>query len=280
MARKLSFHIEPAASPAKIPLLLQLLVETNRPISKGTDLDELARQHSSDLNQFYNARSLAEQHLGLIGVSKTGLEATASAKVILQKREAVQYDLLHFLFYTAWQASQPAQHTQAWFYRAVCEVLWTLQEAELNLTTRTSLTQQLTNQALDKFEGVVGFEAQKFSLGLKSMAGALEWLRQLQPSVLADSRFSRRVACSPELFLLALGYSHQTGEVEVGIDLLLTQARQYSVAQLCLLDPLYFDQMLDWVLPAFPQFITSGTTTGSYGRFIRLHRRVTIEDLA
>jgi len=270
-----------AATPAKIPHLLNVLQNADSPIFDGSLLDQMALEQSSDANRFDEARILAEQ-LGLIETTKEGLHITCRAEVILTKRSSVQYDLLHYLFYNAWRPEEPAKHARSWFYRAVCDNLWVVQNAKLDLDTRDTLTQQLTNQALENFQSVLGVSGEKISIGRQTMAGALVWLRHLKPAVLEGEKveeFHRRQACSPELFLLALSRSYQLSGSQIGMDLLLSPQRRNEICRLCLLEPLQFDRMLDWVLPTFPQFISQGTRSGSYGRFVRLNHLVQVEDL-
>ena len=279
---KLTFHVAVSATPAKIPHLLSVLQNADMPILESIVLDQMALEQSSDTNRFDEARILAEQQLGLIEAAKEGLRITRRAEVILVKRTSVQYDLLHYLFYTTWRPEEPAKHARSWFYRTICDTLWNMQQATLDLDTRDTLTQQLTSQALEDFQSVLGFSGEKISIGRQTMAGALEWLRHLKPQVLEGEKveeFCRRQACSAELFLLALSRSYQLGGSEVGMDLLLSPQRRDEICRLCLLGPLQFDRMLDWVLPIFPQFISQGTRSGSYGRFVRLNHLVQIEDL-
>lgn len=280
---KLTFHIAVAATPAKIPHLLNVLRDADGPIFEGTALDQLALEQSSDANRFDEARILSEQQLGLIEATEEGLRITRSAEVILAKRSSVQYDLLHYLFYAAWEPEGPARNARSWVYRAVCDNLWNRQNTRLDLDMRNALTEQLTSQALEDFQQLPGFSAEKISIGRQTMAGALEWLRCLKPAVIDAEKaeeFHRRQACSAELFLLALSRSYSLSRSEIDIDLLLSPQRRDEICRLCLLEPLQFDRMLDWVLPIFPQFISPGTRSGAYGRFVRLHRLVQVEDLA
>lgn len=275
----LVFHWPVAGSPDKIPILLQVLANSAEPLSKS-ELDELAFEQSAVESRFAEARVLAEQPLMLLSFTKEGLQLTSRAKVVLKKREAVQLDLLHYLFYTAWQPDQPARQTQSWFYRAVCDQMWAVQSQNLDFQTRQSLTQELTNQVIEDFKDVPGFTLAKFSIGRQTMAGAKQWLRCLRPAVLTEDTFARRPNCSAELFLLALSRSYEMGNSVVGVDLLLSPKRREEICKVCLLEPSHFDRMLDWVIPIYPQYLAQGTRAGSYGRFMRLLRLVNVEDLA
>nr|BBH87551.1 hypothetical protein KTC_23020 [Thermosporothrix sp. COM3] len=280
----LVFHFPVAATPTKIPKLLRVLLYAETPITRATELDELAFAENTDTNRFSEARKLAEETLGLIETTKEGLTLTPEAHILLKKRESIQYDLLHYLFYTAWNAKDPIKQTRSWFYRAVCDNLWNMQDVTLDRSMRQILTQELDGQIREEFQQVPGI-SERLSIGIQTMDGAREWLRHLQPAVIekvhkGEERFQRRSTCSAELFLLALSRSYELSGTEIGIDVLISPQRRDDVCRLCLLDPLQFDRMLDWTLPIYPQFISQGTRSGSYGRFIRLHRFVTLKELA
>lgn len=285
---KLTFHFPVAASPDKILILLRILAQADEPILNTEDLDRLAFDLSSHSNRFNEARILTQHILGLIVEAEDGLQVTTRAQAILSKRESVQYDLLHYIFLTTWQPQGPAQYqARSWLYRTLCSQLWSTGQVTLDRQTRLELTQQVNRQAEEDFEAVPGFSTEGLSLGIQTLDGALKWLSLLKPAVLEEAisarqvgeLFSRRAACSGELFLLALSCSYQLSGSEVGTDMLLSPQRRDEVSRLCLLEPRQFDRMLDWVLPTFPQFLAQGTRAGSYGRFVRLHRFVALEDL-
>jgi len=278
----LVFHFPVAATPTKIPKLLQVLQYAEGPILTAKDLEDVAFAENTDSNRFDEAQGFAKEMLGLIEWTKAGFLLTPRARVILKKRVSIQYDLLHYLFYTAWHAGEPAKHTRSWFYRTICNNLWGMQEIILDSPMRQNFTQELDGQIRLEFEHVPGF-SEKLSLGIQTMNGAIEWLRHLSPGVMeslqkGEEGFHRRATCSPELFLLALSRSYQLSDAEIGVDMLISPQRRDEISRLCLLDPLEFDRMLDWMLPVYPQFISQGTHAGSYGRFVRLHRFVTVED--
>lgn len=56
----LVFHFPVAANPAKIPTLLRVLSYSDSPILKGSILDQLALEQSTDNNRFDEARNLSE----------------------------------------------------------------------------------------------------------------------------------------------------------------------------------------------------------------------------
>ncbi len=278
------FHFDKAFAPDRILHVLKVLQSADMPISEGVMWEQMAREQSIDDNRFDEARTIAQQ-LGLVEVAKGNICLTPLACRLLTNRDAVQYDLLHALFYTAWKPEEPKEFGRSWFYRSFCNSLWSEQHVRLDRATRLTLAEQLLHEAQTFFQYVPNFSSEKLSIGIKSMEGAQEWLSYLQPAVLKQEskqmlEFKPRQACSTELFLFALSYSYMSSGTAIGVDLLLSPQRRDELCRLCLLDSLQFDRMLDWTLPLFPQYISQGTRSGSYGRFIRLKQLVQIEEIA
>src|SRR6266849_8104034 len=128
---KLTFHFEKAHSPAKVLHVLSVLQNVDKPIRESSVLDKMAIEQSADDTRFDEARNLAQQ-LGLIETPKAGFQLGQRARVLLEKRDSVQYDLLHFLFYTAWKPEEPAELARSWFYRSLCDTLWGMQQVKLD----------------------------------------------------------------------------------------------------------------------------------------------------
>jgi hypothetical protein len=277
------FHFDKAFAPNRILHVLNVLQNAGIPISDSTQWEYMAGEQSTDANRFDEARTIAQQ-LGLVEVTRESIFLTRLALGLLTKRDAVKYDLLHALFYTAWKTEKPTEFGRSWFYRSFCKTLWSQQDVKLDRATRLTLTEQLLHEAQTSFQNVPNFSSEKLSVGIKSMDGAQAWLSHLQPAVLNQEaksvpEFKPRQACSTELFLFAMSHSYMTNNSEIGVDLLLSPQRRNEICGLCLLDPLQFDRMLDWALPLFPQYISQGTRAGSYGRFIRLKQFVQVDDL-
>src|SRR5258708_4076370 len=135
---KLVFHFPVAAEPNKVLKTLRTLLYAEEPILTAKELDDLTFEQNSDINRFGEARNLAEKPLGLLETTKSGIVLTPRAHVILQKRETIQYDLLHYLFFIAWSPKNPTQHTRSWFYRVLCERLWAMQEVAVDQIGRAS----------------------------------------------------------------------------------------------------------------------------------------------
>lgn len=277
------FHFEKAHGPTNILHVLRALQYADGIVTDSHVWEQIAREQSPADTRYDEARSLAQQ-LGLVEVTKEGIRLTHVANVLLSKRDIVQYDLLHVLFYTAWKPEYPAAFGRSWFYRTFCMLLWSGQYTKLDADTRVMLAEQLTQEARSTFQKVPGFAEERVSVSRKSLDGAQEWLSSLQPTVLQQEgkhifAFQPRQTCSAELFLFALSQSFQLGGAEPGIDALLSTQKRNDICQCCLLNSLQFDRMLDWTLPLFPEYVSPGTRSGSYGRFVRLKQFVGIENV-
>ncbi len=167
ITNRIVFHFPVAASSTKIPILLRVLQYADSPLPNASTLDQMALEQSADINRFDEARILAENLLGLIHTTKAGLALTSRAQVILKKRESIQYDLLHYIFYAAWNEEEPMKDTRSWFYRAICDNLWSMQEVVLNREMRQTFTQQLSNQITEDFQFVP--DISKVSIGIQTM---------------------------------------------------------------------------------------------------------------
>ena len=280
---KLTFHFPVAATPTKISPLLSVLQSADAPIHTASALEAKAAEYSGDSTRFGDAWRIANDVLKLFGKTSDGLQLTQRSRVILARRESVQYDLLHFLFYDAWRVVGQSD-PRAWFYRTLTDHLWELQETTLDDDALKSLTQEMSEQAKADFQEVVGFRSETFSFGRQSREGGLAWLAALQPAVIVNDPnkrriFRRRISCSAELLLLAISRSYVTNNIDANMDMLLTDQRRREICQICLLDPNHLERMLDWMLPQFPHFVRQGTHSSVYGRFVRLHRLVIVEDL-
>ncbi len=106
------------------------------------------------------------------------------------------------------------------------------------------------------------------------------WLEALVPPVIENNIFTRRSFCPPELTLLASGWVAQTMDGELDIDFLLTPPRREAICRLCLLEPNSLDNVLDWMLPNYPDIVQPGTSAGVYGRYLRFLKWPGVTDLA
>lgn len=270
VTKAVTVHVPPEAEPDKlIPLLNLMQVNSLRFESVGELLaytDEQGLGRRSELHLFAEMCNLLEHD------NSGTIQLTEEAQAIASARPEVKADLIHFQIYTSWNEQMPREKTESWAYRQVVNALW--QRAPIGIQEVAYLiSEEVTNSAIDEFDESVSFSA-------KSVRGMRKWLEALSPPAIENNHFTRRSFCHPELLLLAIGHVAQTSQVELGIDMLLTPPRRETICRLCVLDPAALDRALDWMIPAYPAVVVPGTSSSTYGRFLRLHKWPSFADLA
>lgn len=153
------------------------------------------------------------------------------------------YDLIHFLFYSAYYRSKDIQRVRFWLYASVCDRLW--QEAPALADTST-----LTNRL--QVESHAAFPGYDPSFSEKSVGGIFPWLQTLSPPFLTKQgtrgqRYSeRRNYCTPQLFHLATDLVYTTmGSLQYGAFLAINELHIESICKPCLLNPEHFWDMVE-----------------------------------
>lgn len=189
-------------------------------------------------------------------------------------------DLTHFLHYTLWDTAPRPTVGFSWTYQKFTDEAWTLGDFALSTELKDAIVTSLINQSeADEQIDIEALSKGAVSLSRDSIGGVVTWLRSLVPPVVDNDRFTRRSFCHPELLLLAAGHVAQRSEGEPGIDMLLTPQRRDAICRLCVLDPAALDRALDWMVPSYPAVVVPGTSSGTYGRFLRFHKWPTFADL-
>jgi hypothetical protein len=106
-------------------------------------------------------------------------------------------ELVHYLYYTTWQASNPDENCFSWSYRTLCKYLWQQGSCVVdNSLFASTIVAEASQQ----------FQIQTVSFSENSVNGIILWLEALSPPIIhtqdeKGSRFSRRTFCPPELFV-------------------------------------------------------------------------------
>jgi hypothetical protein len=181
-------------------------------------------------------------------------------------------EVMHFYYYSTWDASAPSENCFSWTYATTVQQLWKAIEMTLNLK---QLASDIAAEAKRYFPDV------KVSISDDTMRGVTNWLSPLSPPVLNErdnaKRFMRRSFCPPELFLLAVDYVYRTTSVQYGSNLLLEPEIQERICQVCVLEPETFERVAGYAILQFP-FLMQGMG-GGWGSFLRLDRAPTLDDL-
>jgi hypothetical protein len=272
---KLTIHVPPDASASRIAdsiLALSQLDEASFPsvVAFRTFLAEQGLNNRPEIPVIATGIGVLERDSGEIQLSRTGI-------LLAKVRPEIVYDMLHYLLYSAWLESQPLTFLPSWTYREVCKLYWSSGEVTIDKDYKTRNVAEVNEAARQYFGQYGSFPDPSFSS--KSLDGVHRWLEGLQPPVLTGNTFARRTFCVPELMLLAVGFSVRDESDAIDIDILLTRERREAICQVCLLAPEHLDQVLDYTIATYPQIIQAGTSAGYYGRFIRLSKVPTIEDI-
>ncbi len=153
------------------------------------------------------------------------------------------YDLIHFLFYSAYCRSKDIQRVRFWLYASVCDRLW--QDAP-RLADASALTHRL------QIESQTAFSGYDPSFSEQSVGGIFPWLQTLSPPFLTKQgtrgqRYSeRRSYCTPQLFHLATDLVYTTMEgLQYGASLAINDRHIESICKPCLLNPEHFWDMAE-----------------------------------
>lgn len=264
---KLNFHVRHEVHPERVWAVLDAIV-------RGEEYDHITQ---------YDRQISRLRQLGLI-MSSGNLASEAGLELyrIGSQRLELVWEILHFLHYTRWQDSKPTEDTMFFTYRSYCDLLYQQHSIDLaskretfavEINSLISSSSYFAKELADLAKGAV-------SLSTSSLTGVEHWLSKLSPEVITpESTFTLRHYCAPELLLLALGYMTKVTEAQLGLDQLLTQERRELLCRICLIEDEVLDQMLGWLFPEYPNLIQLGTSTGSYGRFVRVLEIASLKDL-
>jgi hypothetical protein len=278
MAEKLAIHIPPEANPSDAIKLISVLAEGSYTFDTASDLLKFVDK-TKDVGARTELTSILIQ-LGLLHRDDDNKLTLSPLGYCLAKYPEDLYgELLHIMFYHGWVESQPQVFLSSWAYRKTCNDYYSVADIELSPNYLDRQVAEIIGNAEEVFTalGVEDFAGISFSR--KSLRGALGWLKALNPSVITDDHFEQRGYCPPETLLLAIGYTLRDDPDAIDVDVLLSAELQEDICRACLLAPDYFEQTLDWMLPLYPDIITSDNEIGYYGRYIRLHKRPTLEDI-
>lgn len=214
--------------------------------------------------------------LGLVESNRYALTEQGQQIVrLLQIKPKTANEFLHFLHYSTWIPEYPEQLCFSWSYMTVCDVCWKASPIPIH---REQLASQLADMAREKF-GI-----SNVSLSKDSIAGILNWLVELEPSVLKKEKvdkkevttFTCRAFCPPETFVLAVDYFYRRQHVNYQTNLLLDAGKRDAICKVCLLDPTGFDNTLEWACGQY-DFLSQGTS-GGWGRYLVLTRSPTLDE--
>jgi hypothetical protein len=273
----LAIHVLPDSNPENVSGLLNWFKLNNqRHFQTSKALVDTLIDTGVNANDWVTSTSVS---LGLLEKREDGFGISSSGLTVSKMQDEVKSDLFHFLLYTGWKETAPRDFLQSWAYRLCCDQYWNMGDVSLSSDYLNQQVADIISLAYHVFPklGVEDFEDISFSR--KSITGVHKWLDALDPPVMVKGNFQRRTFCHPELSALAIGYAFRDDPQIANIDVLLTPDKQDIINKVCLLDPNSLDRVLDWTISVYPTLFEKGTKSGFYGRFLRIKRLPTIEDV-
>jgi len=213
----------------------------------------------SDIVQ-YNTAAWALMGLGMVKAEKVGSSWTKlfclntlgkQVQATYSTNLALFYDLMHFLFYSAWHRSHQIQRARFWLYASVSDALWL--EAP-HATDSFGLTNSL------QVDSARLFPSYQPAFPERSVRAVFTWLAALTPPFLAKCGTrsqlcsNRRSYCSPQLFHLATDLLYTAEGLVYGTSMAVDERHIEAISRVCLLDTERFWEMADLTNSAIKGF--------------------------
>jgi hypothetical protein len=272
---KLIFHVRHNARPILVKEVLQILDG-----SGSLTLDEIldfGRQRGYQVGTAMQSKQSLKENpiqtsrdLGLIAAEVLSLTALGEQMVeLLRYKPGIFNEVMHILYYTLWTPARNMDNCFSWSYRTTCDQLWESGSISID---RGQLVSHVSETAIERFS------TNRVSFSKDSVRGVLQWLAELEPSVLdgETKAFTRRTFCPPETFVLAVDFLYRVEDAAYQTNLLLDPDKQEIICKVCLLEPTAFDTALDWAAGQY-DFLQRGTS-GGWGSYILLTRQPQIRD--
>ncbi len=152
------------------------------------------------------------------------------------------YDLMHFIFNSAWNRSHDLRMARFWLYATVSDILWAEAPSQMD---SFGLTNRLQIESRQKF---AVFEP---AFPERAVRAVFPWLQALTPPFLSKRESKnylcseRRSYCTPQLFHLATDLIHNADGLAYGTSMAIDDRHMDAVSRICLLDTASFWQMAE-----------------------------------
>lgn len=273
ISNKIEFHVDHNVKPKNIEKILLFL--TDRNFIKKEDLFNKLNNYGYGIHyRHFNKNLFILGKFNILNIkngayilSKTGMHL----QNYLNFDKKVFYDLMHFLYFTSWDYGDHKSLYFSWSYKTICEILWNNKPIIVN---RKKLAADLLNAAHDNFE------IKDISISHEAITGIFNWVNALMPSFINNISKNEigegREGCSPELFIITLGYLYKTLNLNIGTPILLDKIKKEFICKTCLLNEDSFDKMLNLTIKTF-DYISKDY--GEWGAFLMLKNEVKIDNL-
>lgn len=258
--RNVSFEFKNQVAPRYIePLLLQ--IEADQWYDTN-ELKRLLRANGVDVEgkDIINANISVWAKAGMGEMERAGhgrpnqfrlLPLGKYVVSIYSTNQELFFDLLHFLFYSAWPRSELLSQAPLWLYGQVCDRLW---EAAPSKMDSFKLTAQLQS------ESRLAFPDHAPAFAERSVRSIFPWLQVMSPPFLSkcgtksELCSERRNYCTPQLFHLATDLLYTTEGLSYGTSLAMDDEKIAAICRVCLLDPDRFWEMASLTDMAMREF--------------------------
>lgn len=240
-SRAISFEFKNQVSPRYVqPLFLQLQpgewyesTEMQQMLRDG-GLDVQGKQIVSANITFWAKVGLGELQRG--GTGKPNLFRLSSlgkqVAELFSTNQELFFDVVHFLFYSAWRRSGKLAQVPFWLYAQVCDSLWQNAPGKMDSMALTRQMQEDSRHAFPKHDP---------NFPERSVRSIFPWLGMLTPPFLSkcgtksELCSDRRITCTPQLFHLAVELLFQQEGLQYGTSLTIDEQHITAVCQTCLL---------------------------------------------
>lgn len=241
--RKVSFAFQNHVSPRYIePLLLQIDPDT---WYTSTELQQQLRDSGLDVQgkQIIQSNTSVWHKIGLGEIQRQRpgqpnlfrLRPLGSQmKGVYSTNRALFFDIMHYLFYSAYHRTLHINQAPLWLYAEICDMLWEEAPGKMDTMGLTARLQSESNQA---------FPDQQPMFPPRSVRSVFPWLGELSPPFISvcgtksDLCSEYRHYCTPHLFHLAVDLVYHEAGLSYGTSLAIDDRQIDSISRTCLLDP-------------------------------------------
>lgn len=239
MSNKLTLHIQQNTTLERVAIILDFLR------NKETNFEQLGASCNLGLSVLQKVVFPFLRNLSIIS-KKNPPSLTPLGQVAAKIQESnpeLLGDFLHLVIYNLHQ--EEAEKRFSWTYATVVQQLWLRKEVVLSPPEKKSLVGEVIEKAAVKFE----LPTSEIAFSDTSVAGVLNWLRSLSPSVIEPEgkyqNFSRRYFSAAPILLQAVDTIYKQRQRTYGVKIFLREEVQDAICQMLLLDPSGLDGSID-----------------------------------
>lgn len=189
-------------------------------------------------------------------------------------------NLLHFLYYTAYERYPEEYIFSSYTYRAFTNYLYDNGPFDNIQGEKGTIVSEVTTEAETDDKLDLSYTRSGVSVSTKSFNNYFRYLDSLSPSVNPNGPgespgFNLRAFCPPELFVVTVDYLYRQNDSEYNTLLQVTDDTERRLRQICVLSDHGFSEVIDYADQAYSFF----SKRHDFGLNLRLEREVHLDDL-